>query len=471
MNRWIIIVFGVLWAGMLSAQNPLLNYPLDTIDGEIFYKYAVERSIGLYRVSIKFGVSQDEILKYNPDITKTGLRYGETVLTIPSGVKAEVKEEGPMYDVRGMEEGQKDEGQEVSVDTVPIGVEVEVPWEERTDTMPLLEPMTWHDTTVTKRVALVLPLHAKAIERDESMDRFFEFYAGVLMALKDVQTEHNLYRLYVYDSERSTEAIRRLWERDSLRYMDAIIGPAYPAQVLVMGDSALRAQVPVVVPFIDKVVGIEKNPWLFQFNASDARRAAAIASYLKQQGDSLIQIILPEAKESNIPAAIRQIRSAIRERELPVVTTTIQNILDDSLGNVLAEDKENYLLFNTERYSNLSVLMPYIRRAAVGKRVTLIGQYSWQTENIGLPQIFTSVFAAHNDSLRTEYDRQYNAYFRESEHVSQYPRYDLLGYDIMRALDAQWKGEQYEGLQSNIVFEQTDSLGGYENIKIDIVEK
>ena len=155
-----------------------------------------------------------------------------------------------MYDVRGMEEGQKDEGQEVSVDTVPIGVEVEVPWEERTDTMPLLAPMTWHDTTVTKRVALVLPLHAKAIERDESMDRFFEFYAGVLMALKDVQTEHNLYRLYVYDSERSTETIRRLWERDSLRYMDAIIGPAYPAQVLVMGDSALRAQVPVVVPLL-----------------------------------------------------------------------------------------------------------------------------------------------------------------------------------------------------------------------------
>ena len=91
MKRISIIGLVVLWAGMLLAQKPLLNYPLDTIDGEIFYKYPVERSIGLYRVGIKFGVSQDEILKYNPAITKTGLRYGETVLTIPTGMKADVR--------------------------------------------------------------------------------------------------------------------------------------------------------------------------------------------------------------------------------------------------------------------------------------------------------------------------------------------------------------------------------------------
>ena len=68
----------MLWA--LPAQGEVLNYPLDTIDGQVYYRYTVERSVGLYRISVKFGVTQEQILKANPHLQKQGLRFEEVIL-------------------------------------------------------------------------------------------------------------------------------------------------------------------------------------------------------------------------------------------------------------------------------------------------------------------------------------------------------------------------------------------------------
>ena len=76
----------------MQAENPLLPYPTDTIDGRIYYRYTVERSIGLYRISVNFGVSQEEILKTNPHLQHQGLRFGEEIL-IPTQQTVNQKKE------------------------------------------------------------------------------------------------------------------------------------------------------------------------------------------------------------------------------------------------------------------------------------------------------------------------------------------------------------------------------------------
>ena len=69
---------------MGAQAQELLNYPLDTINGEEVYKYEVERSIGLYRIGINFNVSQNDIIRLNPQLRERGLHYGE-LLYIPTG--------------------------------------------------------------------------------------------------------------------------------------------------------------------------------------------------------------------------------------------------------------------------------------------------------------------------------------------------------------------------------------------------
>ena len=487
-NKFNILIgaFCLLSALPLPAQDIpveqlMATYQLDTIDGKIFYRYPVEKSIGLYRVSKNFGVSQDEIMKYNPSVARTGLRYGETVLLIPTGMTAKVEKHKP----DGLSK-RTDNILELGLiaaakqDTIPpVDTLVRMDTLVFADSLMLADTIAPFDSTTiadslipigpkARKIALLLPLHAKAVERDDNMDRFFEYYAGTLMALEDVANDSNRYELYVYDTERSVTAIKKLLNEGVLREMDVIMGPAYPAQVLALSDSLQAYQVPTIIPFVDRVVGLETNPYLLQFNASDTLRAERLAQYLSTRGD--INIVLPDAKEADIPRSVQAMREAFKAHHLPTTTISIHDIVNDSLPRALKSDKENYLLFNTEKFTNLSVLLPIIQRSIVGYDVTLISPYSWQNESIRIPQLFTSSFSAENDSLLNAYEVKYNALY-SPKHVSTYPRYDLLGYDIMKEMDAFWHEEPFQGLQSNIHYERIDSIGGYQNTGVEVIRK
>ncbi len=64
----------------LSAQHE--NLQTQVIDGKEFYIYKVQPSEGFYVLSKKFGVSQEEIIRYNP-AAKKGLKNGQ-ILKIPT---------------------------------------------------------------------------------------------------------------------------------------------------------------------------------------------------------------------------------------------------------------------------------------------------------------------------------------------------------------------------------------------------
>ena len=85
-----ILLYGLLLAAMsVHAQNEL-PYPTDTVDGKVYYRYTVEKSIGLYRISKNFGVSQEDILKANPELRTRGLVF-EEVIRIPANLPATAK--------------------------------------------------------------------------------------------------------------------------------------------------------------------------------------------------------------------------------------------------------------------------------------------------------------------------------------------------------------------------------------------
>jgi hypothetical protein len=78
MKKYMYIVVLLLAVMSVQAQE-LLNYPLDTVNGEEVYRYQVEKSIGLYRIGVNFNVSQAEIVRCNPQLRERGLHYGETL--------------------------------------------------------------------------------------------------------------------------------------------------------------------------------------------------------------------------------------------------------------------------------------------------------------------------------------------------------------------------------------------------------
>jgi hypothetical protein len=181
--------------------------------------------------------------------------------------------------------------------------------------------------------------------------------------------------------------------------------------------------------------------------------------------------------------SVRDLRNALRFYRVPSDTTTIRAILNDSLATVLSPTAENILVFNTERYSNLHVLMPHLVPLTEKYRLTLLSHYAWQKEKVALPQLYPTTFiqeTAVQDSAYLETYRRYFAHLPQTKN----PRYDLLGYDLTRYMllvlpqlkenaEADRIGEilalPYLGLQSDLRFERVNATGGYRNRALQIL--
>lgn len=475
--KLIVLTLGILL--LIPAQAQLLDYPIDTINGTAVYRYRVEKSIGLWRISRNFEISQEEIIKWNPFLRERGLRYDETLL-IPVKQRAIPQEVQAVQPVL--------EPQPAPVEEEPVFVPVVEPViledepaapEQEQIIVDTLEP----DTSLV-RIGILLPIQAEVIKRDRFMDRFYDFYTGALIALYEAQQRGQRYELFTYDIGKSDIRLQQLIDSTALDNLDAIIGPVYNSQVQLVTQWAQTHKPYILIPFSSSVPNINRTPTLLQFNPSAQSEASVMAEYLASRGDS-VRCLFIKADEDDIPQSVKWMQQAIRQRRVPVAYTTVHQILADSLVYDLADSVENIILFNTERFSNLKAVMPYMLDAIrQGKQLTLLSRYAWQNETIILPQLYVSNMTAHPEWQETAYAAAWNHYFHHSR-ADELPYYDLLGYDITRHLlsvlpylrhaDASIAdsilAREYQGIQSAIRYLRTDSLGGYENQNLHIIRQ
>ena len=464
--KHILLGIVLLLSTAIGAQS-LPSYPLDTIDGKVYYRYTVERGIGLYRVSKNFGVSQEAILQANPQIQATGLRQDEIIL-IPTPEIALPKETTlpkeitiPHKEIRKKHSKQ------------PVGVAEDTIANQDT----LLHVQIPLDSTAI-RLAFMLPLQADAIKRDKNMDRFYDYYVGALIAINEVQATGQKIEAYTYDIGKTTQKTNLLFDDSICSKVDAIIGPAYAQQVASATTFAKKDSTWILIPFLSEVANIEQNPYVLQFNPSENTLADTVARYLAQYGDS-INCVLIETKEGDvIPSGIMALHQALKTHQVPTTTISLAAILTDSLDGAFQPEVENIVIFNTEKYNNLQAVMPHLINGYSKYRITLFSQYSWKEEKIILPQIYTTIFSDSIDNYNA-YMQVYQQYF-DHPLASEQPRYDLLGYDQTRhmlQLLQQYKltdtidTQLWNGIQSNIQYHQVSPNGGYENQLIHIIRK
>ena len=486
----IACIFALLSTTQLLWGQTDISYPIDTINGKTYYRYTVERSVGLYRISVNFGVKQEEILQANPVLQKRGVHYGEVIL-IP------IKEAANLQPSNHSEDKQKNE-----LPTQPSEQQILVEWDHAVDTLTItpspvdsLTHIAIVDTLLTDsltidtiqldstaiRLAMLLPLQVEAIKRDKNMDRFYDFYAGALIAIYQAQARGTQIEVFTYDIGRTTSELQNICQQPDIHSVDAIIGPAYAQQVAMLVDSTAKDSIWTLIPFLSKVEQITQQPYLLKFNPSVHIEADTLARYLAQRSDS-INCVLVESKEGDIiPAGIEALHQALLQYQVPQSSISIHALLNDSIDYAFKPDVENIIIFNTEKYANLQAVMPHLLKIAANYPITLFSQYSWQNEKIALPQLFTSVFT--NQPIATEeYEALYHQYFKH-ELASTHPRYDLLGYDLTSHLIQmliEMKASnttdvlntlQWQGTQANIHYRPVGTNGGWENHVIHIIHQ
>jgi len=266
--------------------------------------------------------------------------------------------------------------------------------------------------------------------------------------------------------------------------MDAIIGPAYPAQVSHAALFAKQNRIPCFIPFTNKVSGLEANPYLVQFNPTDVMEAEAAVNLMKADKDK-VQLIFVDPQANDIPQFVSTLHAQATAAGFQVAETTMREILNDSLRLVLQKGKKNILVFNAEKYSAVSVVMNKIISQKGGNEIALFGRYSWKNEKTPIPMVYVSMFHDPDAGRLASYTTLYKKYFGHTL-SSTSPRYDLLGYDITKStieylLRAQQAGstaekdrvyeEEFKGLQSDIRYGRISAEGGRVNKGIKLIWK
>ena len=542
--KFIGLLAAVICATSLFAQTE--SWPKDTVDGVVVYRYTVQKSEGLYRISKNFNVSQEELVTLNPKLQKEGLKFGQ-VIFIPvkdapqsadsSYVKHVIAPKETLYAISkryGVSVAELQAANPVVSKNMPIGATLliplrasqaaaslalpvpqpqaetpttaeEAPQEEaialpapelQTDSLAVAQsdsadvriPVLSLDSSMVSalplRLAYLLPLQTNASRRDGQMDRFIDFYEGALLAIYEAQACGQRFEIFTYDVQKSDSVIQQVLKRGEMQNMDAIIGPAYPAQVSHAALFAKHNRIPCIIPFTNKVSGLEHNPYLVQFNPNAQQEAEAAVRLLAAQKDSL-QLVFVDPQASDVSAFVSMLREKVLAAGFATADISLQTIISDSLTSVLKQDKMNILVFNTDKYSSVSPVLNQVANQKKGHSLALFGRYSWQQEKCPIEMVYVSIFHEPNADLLASYEALYQQYFGHAL-SSLHPRYDLLGYDLTKAtirhlllsqqaISDQDKqkvfAEEYHGLQSDIHYEKVSEDGGLENQCIKLVWK
>lgn len=452
-----------------------------------FIQHKVEKKQTLFAISHKYNVSQEDIKKYNPQIV-SGLREG-IILEIPIAVKENsqkitnepvIRESKPvpaksqtenknfkLYKVQPEEtlfSISKRNNVEIadiiklnpsSATKLVVGTELKIP--TNTGVSKLKEPkkdtikvdsksasdqfksseksnISKKDDSKVIRIAFLLPFMLDQPKNDPKLERFINFYAGALLAIQQAKEKGVSFEIYTYDTENSEDKLTEVLTNPELKKVDLLIGPALTDQVPLVSNFAKEFKINTLIPFTAKVSDIETNPYLFQFNPGSDTELKYLFELLSGKYKNMhiifagIQGISP-LDEGRISSEALQKMLTKKRRTFSKMDFANSDNVD--FASILKKKDKNLIIFNTDKYSNVS---PYISSLLSNSKnfdITLFEQYSWKNQSEKMPKcIYISPFNSNYDQLlMDEFDAQFNQYYGKDA-TDDSPRFDVLGYDL-----------------------------------------
>lgn len=281
------------------------------IDEANFQYYEVKPKEGFYRLKVKFGLSEEEIIALNPYVID-GLKEG-MILKLPK-------------------------------DGAPISAEEisEVDLEKRIENRKM------------KTVALMLPFKLTRsandstnndqdlIKRDPTLRVALDFYSGALMAAEFATDKGIPVTLNVYDTENSDSKVMSIISNSNFKNVDAVIGPLLQKNVEKASDLLKRDKIPVFSPLSNRDMAMTEN--LFQTLPTNAVLEKTMIQYIEQQASGKNIIIIADSKRTK---QREMIKSAIPSAKI-VSPRGSGYIRTSDVAAVVSAGMENWVILESE---------------------------------------------------------------------------------------------------------------------------
>ena len=461
-------ITGIIKKGMvLKIPDHTYKSPQSAkIDESKFVKYVTVSGDNYYQLKLKYGVDEEELLKFNPDL-KDGLKAGKVIL-IPLKSKS------------------KDEAEETSKETPTKEATVKESFTK--ETTPLFKSK---GTDQILNVGLYLPISAAVTDSLKPTAKslsFLAFYQGALLAVDQLSKSGLKVKIYVYDTEKNTSNVEALLKKPEFLSLDLIIGPVYPENQKVASELSAKNRIPMVSPLSADEKYARTNPYYFQVNPAKYIRIETTAEYILKEFPKESIIFLEGEYGGSDTRQIREYLS--RKRGVPESAgglTQTYNLWSKGTADLellLKTDSPNILVMADINEVNVSIAMNRLTLLSKKYPLILVGLQEFtrmpsiETENLHNVNLrYLSTFfvnynlpavAAFVDNFKTEFGTEPSLFAFQGYDIS---TFFLKSLHKNEKLSAKQASDEATGLlHATYHFKKLSDFGGYTNNSFTVVE-
>ena len=244
--------------------------------------YQVEKGEGFMSLERKFGLSQKELEKLNPEL-KDGIKL-EAQIWIPKNNFLDY------------------------VATLGGASQTDVATGNATDANPKIK--SGMNPSNTKIVSFVLPFRVNGIQAGNIADIKIklqkekitaiasDFYSGALMALDSLQKMGFSLTVNVYDSNGNAQGVKAISSSEGLKNSQVIIGPFSPSAFNALSETITSDNIAILAPLSNR--NIELRPNVFQTVPTIEVQQNSMISFINQKYPDANIVLLSDAKSKDM---------------------------------------------------------------------------------------------------------------------------------------------------------------------------
>ena len=287
------------------------------INEDDYQFYEVKPKEGFYRLKVKFGLSEAEIVALNP-YAKDGLKEG-MILKLPK------------------EDSFVSAG---NIETVDLEKKIE---NKRMKTIALMLPFD-----LSKNVNDSTQTDLDLLKRDPTLRIALDFYSGALMAAEFAKEQGIPVTIDVYDTEKSDSKVASIIGSADFKNVDAVLGPLLQKNVEKASSLLEKDEIPVFSPLSNRDMDMGKN--LFQSLPTNSVLEKLMIHYLRSHGAEKNIIIVADPKRKRqqemLQAALPLAKTASIRNEY-IQRSDMETLLSDTAENWVVLESDNPVLVSS----------------------------------------------------------------------------------------------------------------------------
>lgn len=460
-----------------------LKIPQKKDNGQPAY-HTIQAGETLYKLTVHYGVSAQDICRANPGLSAKNFRIGQ-VIAIPAKkvVKEEPKPETPPSvkpseplkpNCRDMHRVQRKEtiysisklygiteeeliaaNPELRTKKLKKGKFICIPYakassdnanasatSQAVSDMELFRQNQKESKKYASiKAAVLLPFMTKENGNRDEQVRMVEYYEGFLMAVDSLKQQGVSVDIHTYDSGNTTATITQLINtKKELKDMDIIFGPLHTDQVKIMADFAKKNKIRLVVPFTSKSDEVFNNPYVFQINTPQSYLFSEVYEhYLRKFPNAHVVFLNADTGDKDKDDFIKGLKEELKNKQITFKELKGAEISPEGMKTAVDSLRENVLIPTSGKKIALIKILPQLiitAREHPNYNMRLFGYPEWQTytdDHLSYffeldTYFYTSFYTNNLFPAAIKFTSAYRKWYSK-DMANTYPKYGMLGFD------------------------------------------